>query len=92
MADIMETRTLVAAVDQLPPTHTFLQETFFPTEQTHDSRLIEVDVVKGTRRTAPYVSPIREGVVMKKEAARLDLIKLPYIKAVIGQFKTSRVY
>jgi len=81
MADIFETKTLVAAVEQIPPARTFLKDTFFPGEQTHDSRIIEVDVVKGGRSTAPYVSPVREGVVMKKDGARVDTIKLPYIKA-----------
>jgi len=36
--------------------------------------------VKGGRRTAPYVSPVREGVVMKKLGVRTDSIKLPYLK------------
>jgi len=80
MPDIFEPRTMIAAIEQLPPARTFLKETFFPNEQTHETRQVEVDVVKGGRKTAPYVSPVREGVVMKKLGVRTDTIKLPYIK------------
>jgi len=80
MTDLFEPRTMIAAIEQLPGAMTFLKDTFFPNEQTHETRQIEVDVVKGGRKLAPYVSPVREGVVMKKLGVRTDSIKLPYIK------------
>ncbi|MDH5511091.1 MAG: major capsid protein [Nitrospinota bacterium] len=80
MPDLFEPKTMIAAIEQLPAARTFLRETFFPNEQTHDTRQIEVDVVTGGRRLAPYVSPVQEGVVMKKLGSRTDTIRLPYIK------------
>ena len=80
MPDILEPRTMIAAIEQMPPVKTFLIDTFFPNEQTHDTRWVEVDVVKGGRKLAPYVSPVMEGVVMKKLGHTTNSIKLPYIK------------
>lgn len=51
------TREMMEAFDQTPPVKTFLQKTFFPTEETHVSEKVEFDVRKGKRIMAPLVSP-----------------------------------
>ena len=80
MADILEPKTMIQAIEQMPSAGAFLQETFFPNVETHNTRLIEVDVTKGGRRMAPYVSPVQEGKVIRKEGGKTSQIKLPYVK------------
>lgn len=80
MADMLETKTLVKALEQMPPVPTLFRDLFFPGELTHNTRKVEIDITKSGRKVAPYVSPVIEGQVMKRDAVRTDTIKLPYLK------------
>ena len=80
MPDILETKTLLAAIEQIPSAETFLRDKFFPGKQTHDTRIVEVDIVKAGRKQAPYVSPVREGIVITKQGITTQNITMPYIK------------
>jgi len=80
MADILETKTLLAAIEQIPPAHTFLRDKFFPGSQTHNTRVVEIDVVKAGRKQVPYVSPVQEGIVMTKAGFKTQNLTMPYIK------------
>lgn len=53
---MFETRTMLAALSQAKPPHTFLRDTFFKNRPTFDSEVVDVDIVKGARRLAPIVS------------------------------------
>ena len=80
MNGIYEPKTLLAAIELILSAGNFLTKTFFSKEETYNTRMIEVDLVKGRRPLAPYVSPVREGVVMKKQGKKTAQIKLPYLK------------
>lgn len=57
--DMFETRTLLAAVEQMKPARTFLRDTFFNPANaiTSMTENVDIDIVKGARRLAPFVHP-----------------------------------
>lgn len=61
-----ETIEVLEAINLTPPAHTFLINTFFPTERTHVSEKIEFDVKKGKRIMAPFVSPRIGGKIITR--------------------------
>ncbi|SFP10929.1 major capsid protein [Salibacterium halotolerans] len=83
MADqinIYDTRTMLAAVEQMIPTHTFLRDTFFPNSITFRSEHVDVDYFKGRRKMAPFVSPRKTGQVMDRSGYEAQSFKPPLIK------------
>lgn len=73
------TREMMEAFDQTPPVKTFLQKTFFPTEETHVSEKVEFDVRKGKRIMAPLVSPRKGGKVITRQGFRTNQFTTPKI-------------
>lgn len=83
MSSTYDTRTMLEAVRELPPSPLFLKNTFFPADPPLTTEIAEVDVVKGSQRMAPFVSPIQEGVVVAREGFRAQTLRPPYIKLKI---------
>ena len=73
------TREMMDAIDQTPPVRTFLQNTFFPGEQTHIAEKIEFDVRKGKRVMAPLVSPRVGGKVITRQGFHTNSFTTPKI-------------
>ena len=73
------TREMMEAIDQTPPVRTFLQKTFFPTEETHITEKVEFDVRKGKRIMAPFVSPRKGGKVITRQGFRTNQFTTPKI-------------
>ncbi len=57
MIDSFDTRTMLAALDQVKPPKTFLRDTFFRDEEYSMSRHVDIDIIKGSQRLAPFVRP-----------------------------------
>jgi hypothetical protein len=65
---------------KIPPAYTFLRDTFFKRIQTFVTQSVDVDIVKGRRELAPFVSPLvggrqvaNEGYVTKNiKTARVE--------------------
>jgi hypothetical protein len=55
--DLFDTRTLLQAVEQLKPARRFLINKFFTNVRTFETEAVDVDIVKGARRLAPFVHP-----------------------------------
>lgn len=81
MIDLFETRTMLKALDQTVPTKTFLLDTFFPTIRQSDTDIVDIDIVKGKRKLAPFVAPMHEGIAVIDEGYHTDTFRPPYIKA-----------
>ena len=81
MLNLFETRTMLKALEQSQPPKTFLLDTFFPTVNQSDTETVDIDIVKGKRKLAPFVAPIHEGKVVANEGYQTDTFKPPYIKA-----------
>lgn len=50
-------RCLMEVVRQTPPVHTFFRDTFFTNVRQFDTKEVDIDLVKGTRKMAPFVHP-----------------------------------
>lgn len=81
MLNLFDTRTMLKALEQSQPPKTFLLDTFFPTVSQSDTETVDIDIVKGKRKLAPFVTPIHEGKVVANEGYQTDTFKPPYIKA-----------
>lgn len=71
------TREMMEAVRTALPYNNFLSRTFFPTSKTHIAEIIEVDVKKGRRRMAPFVSPRKGGKIMTRDGYHTNMIRCP---------------
>lgn len=82
MADLalFETRTMLAALEQMLPVRTFLKDTFFPTENTFITKHVDIDIRKGKRRLAPYVKPVSQGKLVDRIGFKTNSYEPPYIK------------
>lgn len=79
MPCIYTTVEMMQAVEAARPCNNFLTRTFFYRSETHVAEKIEVDVRKGKRRMAPFVSPRRGGKVMTREGYETKYIRTPKI-------------
>lgn len=56
--DMFDTRTMIEMLAAMKPARTFLKETFFGGDPvTFDTEYVDIDIIKGKRRMAPFVSP-----------------------------------
>ena len=78
--NIYETRTMLAAVDQMMPVRTFLKDTFFPNPKTFTTEHVDVEYKKGRRKLAPFVSPRVAGKVMDRQGFTTKTFKPGVIK------------
>lgn len=79
MACDYTTREMMEAVNTALPYNSFLSNIFFPESKTHIAELIEVDVKKGRRKMAPFVSPRRGGKIMTRDGYHTNMIRCPKI-------------
>ena len=77
--DLFETRTMIEAVEQMHPVRTFLRDTFFTNFRTFDTEHVDVDIIKGKRRMAPFVSPKVAGKVVERKGYSTRSYKAPMI-------------
>jgi len=82
MADLddFDYRTMLDVLELIPQPKTFLRDMFFPRTEFHETAKVDIDVVKGKRKMAPFVHPELPGTTMKREGFRTDTFEPPYIK------------
>lgn len=78
--NIYSTRNMVRALEQMKPARTFLLDTFFTDVEYHTARTVDIDIVKGKRRIAAFVSPRAEGTLVEKIGYQTKTYSPPYIK------------
>ncbi len=78
--DIFTTRAMVPVLRQNKPVGRFLLDTLFGRVETSDTEYIDIDIVKGNRKMAPFVSPRVEGVVIEDRGFTTNSYKPAYIK------------
>lgn len=76
---IYETRTMMQAINNMPPVRTFLRDTFFNNINTFVTEKIDVDFRKGKRKMAPFVARTKGGITMDRQGFRTDTYTTPYI-------------
>lgn len=72
----LTTVEMLEAFNQRMPLHEFFSD-FFPEGKKHTAEKIQIDVKKGKRAMAPFVSPREGGKVMKRQGFRSVLIDTP---------------
>ena len=78
--DIFTTGVLARVVAELPAPQPFIFNSFFTALQTETSEEIHFDVANGSRRLAPFVSPIVAGKVVQSQGYTTQTFKPAYIK------------
>lgn len=71
---------MLRALNLIPAVRTFLTSMFFSQVEQHDTDTIDIDIVKGGRRMAPFVHPNSAGKPKQKTGFKTYTYKIPYIK------------
>lgn len=77
---LFQTRRMLRMLEQMKPPRTFLLDTFFPAVETSSSEHVDIDIMKGKRRLAPFVNPRHAGKVVERIGFTTRSYKPPYIK------------
>ena len=78
--DMFETREMLDKFEQIPPKKTYLRDTFFSNVVTFRTEKVDIDIVKGGRRMAPFVSPMLPGKIVDHAGYRTSTIEVPLVK------------
>jgi len=83
--DIFDTRTMLEAVEQMKLARRFLMQTFFnaAVPRTFGSKTVDIDIVKGQRKMAPFVHPRLPGSVSLRDGYTASTYTPPYIQPKI---------
>jgi hypothetical protein len=80
LINIFDTRTMLEAIEEMKRPGRFLRDMFFPGGRQFDTESVDVDIVKGKRRLAPFVSPLAEGKVVERLGFSTNTLKPGYVK------------
>lgn len=80
LIDIFNTRTMLEAVEQMHRPGRWLRDMFFRPDTPSDTESLDIDIVKGGRKMAPFVSPIAEGRIIPGTGFTTQTLKPGYIK------------
>lgn len=72
---MFDTRTMLEMLREMPPANTFLKNTFFGNERSFMTEVVDIDIIKGKRRMAPFVSPVIGGKVVERDGFRTETFK-----------------
>lgn len=78
--DMFETRIMLQALEQLFPPKSFLLDMFFKGSLTFESTNVDLDIIKGNRKMAAFVRPIKEGKVVDGKGYSTRTVNPGYIK------------
>jgi len=78
--DLFDTRTMLTFLDQRKRPKTFLLDTFFTTVERSLTKKVDIDIFKGIRRVAPFVSPRMEGTNVTRIGFTTNSFQPPYVK------------
>lgn len=77
---MFQSRTMLAALEKMFIPKTFLLDMFFKNTETSNTEHVDIDIYKGKRRLAPFVSPVMEGKVVDRSGFTTRSFNPPYIK------------
>ena len=76
---VVETQTLINTVKKMYPVAKFFKDRYFPDGRTFYSEKALIEMKKGTRKIAPFVVPVVNGIPMESEGYSAYEVKAPYI-------------
>ena len=78
---MFDTRTMLKALEQQPKPKTFLRDMFFSGDPEYsDTAKVDIDIVKGRKIMAPFVSPVLEGKVLADQGFTTKTFEAPLLK------------
>lgn len=77
--NLYETTTLIKAIEQSLPVHSFLKNTFFPRKKELLTSKVLIDTKRGNRKMAPFVAPRIGGVTIDREGFMTSSVEAPKI-------------
>lgn len=80
MIDMFETRFMLRMLEQRKPPRTFLLDLFFNDTETSLSRHVDIDIIDGQRRLAPFVNPRNQGTLVERRGYTTRSFTPPYVK------------
>jgi len=78
--DLFHWRALTTAINQIPGVSSFLLDKVFRTREQHLAEDIDVDILVGGKKLAPFVSPIEGGVVISNLGRKMQTVKTPRLR------------
>lgn len=78
--DMYKTRDMLKALEYIHVPGDFLLSTLVTGVETHDTDTVDIDIERNGKKMAPFVNPVREGIVITKEGFETRTHKIPYIK------------
>lgn len=78
--DLLHWRALTTAINEIPVAPSFLLDKLYRTREQHLSEDIDVDILVGGKKLAPFVSPIEAGVVINNLGRKMQTVKTPRIR------------
>lgn len=73
-------RAMTSAINWIKPSSSLIRDLVFGTSNSNPSEYIDVDVVIGGRKVAPFVTPIQGGVVIEKMGREMRSVRAPRIR------------
>lgn len=80
---LFDTRSMLAAVEEWKTPRGFLTKLFFKTQNTFDTKFIDLDIFKGARKKASYVNPRAQGQVVERKGFKTLTVEPLYVKPKI---------
>jgi len=77
---MFESRTMIQALEQMFVPNTAILDLFFKVKNTFTTLNVDVDIIKGKRKLAPFVSPLMQGKIVERAGYESRSIKPPYVK------------
>lgn len=78
--NIYEPRRMLRMLEVLPPVRTFLLDMFVRETNRFDTKHVDIDIIRGKRTLAPFVSPLKEGKPVARKGYSTKSYEPPYIK------------
>jgi len=78
--NLFDTRTMLAMLDQKLPARTFLLDTFFSRTEISNTAYVDIDIIKGKRKMAPFVNAKAEGQLVERDGMTTSSFAPPYLK------------
>lgn len=78
---IYRTLTMIAAIKQMPPRHTFLRDRYFPTGagDIFPTDEVLIDYKDGNKKIAPVVAPRKGGITVMREGYTTKRYEPPFV-------------
>lgn len=80
--DLYSTRSMMRQLETLFPPQSFLRDNFFPETNIATEEAIDIDIVKGKRKMAPFVHPSHTGKIDRREGYTTKTLKPAYVKVI----------